>query len=346
MMSFKFLESEKLPPWNPPFLPLFQSGMVSSRALRARAEKKILLRFGNLLAVLLVILAGCGERDTGRVVVYTSHDQVYSQPLLQSLVSEMGLEIGVVYDSEAVKTVGLANRLLAEREHPIADVWWSNEELRTRQLVARGVLASDPPWHHAGYRTRRLVINTNRIDLAEAPVRFQDLTNRIWRGRLAMAFPQFGTTATHFHYLRQRWGAGPWENWCRALAENDPLVVDGNSVVVRRVGAGEAVVGMTDWDDIEAGRRQGLPVASLPLAEDSMVIYATVAQVAGAPHPGSAQRLVKRLIREDLLQTLAGSALEGTGHPAGLPSVPDAVWSAMLSDLEAANQMLNRIFLR
>ena len=29
--------------------------------------------------------------------------------------------------SEAVKTVGLANRLLAEMNHPQCDVWWSNE---------------------------------------------------------------------------------------------------------------------------------------------------------------------------------------------------------------------------
>ena len=72
-----------------------------------------------------------------------------------------------------------------------------------------------------------------------------------------MANPQFGTTAAHFQALRQYWGEAKWESWCRALAANRPLLVDGNSVVVKFVAQGEALVGLTDSDDIADGQLKG-----------------------------------------------------------------------------------------
>ena len=113
-------------------------------------------------------------------------------------------------------------------------------------------------WAAVGYRSRRIVINTNRLSLAAAPHSLLELTNETWRGKVALAYPQFGTTATHFHALRQHWGDERWQAWCRALAANKPLLVDGNSVVVKMVGRGEAWIGLTDSDDIAAGQAGGL----------------------------------------------------------------------------------------
>ena len=59
-------------------------------------------------------------------------------------------------------------------------------------------------------------------------------------------------------------GEERWQAWCRALQANRPFLVDGNSVVVNLVGRGEAWIGLTDSDDIAAGRRDGLPIAELP----------------------------------------------------------------------------------
>src|SRR5207247_3535781 len=73
------------------------------------------------------------------VIVYAAQDQEYAEPILHQFEKETAIKVKAVYDSEAVKTVGLANRLLAERSHPQCDVFWGNEEMRTRQLAARGV---------------------------------------------------------------------------------------------------------------------------------------------------------------------------------------------------------------
>ncbi|MEW6161559.1 MAG: substrate-binding domain-containing protein, partial [Verrucomicrobiota bacterium] len=245
----------------------------------------------------IATFTGCTNRSTSIVVVYTSQDQVYAEPILRQFTHETGIEVRTLYDSEAVKTVGLANRLLAERAHPQCDVFWSNEELRTHQLAAQGMFRDQEPFKRFGYRSRRVVINTNLANAATAPRSLRDLTNESCRGRVALAYPLFGTTATHFMALRQAWGPAAWETWCRALAANKPFLVDGNSVVVKLVGRGEAHFGLTDSDDVAAGQREGLPVAALPISEEALLIPNTVAVVRNAPHPEAAERLYQFLQR-------------------------------------------------
>src|SRR5439155_16195437 len=104
-----------------------------------------------------------------QVVVYCAQDRVYAEPIFRDFEKAAGIKVRAVYDSEAVKTVGLANRLLAERSHPQCDVFWGNEEMRTRQLAGQNVFRETNGWAGFGYRTRRVVINTNRLSLAAAP---------------------------------------------------------------------------------------------------------------------------------------------------------------------------------
>ena len=136
----------------------------------------------------------------------------------------------------------MANRLLAEKSSPQCDVFWNNEELRTWQLAARGVLETN--WASIGYRSRRIVLNTNWHPATAMTFSTGDLTRSWCVGKVALAYPLFGTTATHFLALRQYWGAQKWEQWCRALRLNKPLLVDGNSAVVNLVGRGWLAVSL------------------------------------------------------------------------------------------------------
>jgi iron(III) transport system substrate-binding protein len=155
----------------------------------------------------------------------------------------------------------------------------------------------------------------------------------------------FGTTSAHFIALRQHWGADAWENWCRALAANKPFLVDGNSVVVRLVGRGEAMVGLTDIDDVIAAQREGLPVSALPLTAEALLIPNSVAVVSGSRRPEEARRLFDYLQSDTVSRRLiAAAALEG-GPPDAVPHLP-ANWDSLLTDLEAATEAMRRIFLR
>ena len=308
-----------------------------------------------------------------QVIIYAAQDQVYAEPILRDFEKATRIKVRAVYDSEAVKTVGLANRLLAERSHPQCDVFWGNEEMRTRQLAAQGVFRETNGWAAFGYRSRRLVINTNLVEpalagnpspglrppsprptgrgkgegqrkLPSAPCSLLELTNAVWRGKIALAYPLFGTTATHFLALRQHWGEAGWLAWCRALQANQPFVVDGNSVVVKLVGRGEAWIGLTDSDDIAAGQADGLPVAGVPMRE-VLFIPNTVAVVRHPPHPESAQRLFEYLQSRAVSDRLvAANALEHVG-----PSLKDGLvpnWDELLSRLERDTTTLKGVFLR
>jgi len=293
---------------------------------------------GVCLTVLLCL--SCRDSNERSVIIYTSQDQQFAEPILNDFTKQTGIKVRAVYDSEAVKTVGLAQRLLAEAKHPQCDVWWSNEALRTRQLARRGALEVSSIVEF-GYRSRRIVINTNKLSVAVAPKSLVDLTNAEWRGKVALAYPMFGTTSAQFIALRSRWGGEDWEQWCRALAANKPFLVEGNSMVVKLVGRGEAMVGLTDFDDVMAGQREGLPIMALPLSEGLITIPNSVALARGAPHPAEAKRLAEFITSEPVLGKLISvSALEGTSM------TPSLDWNLVLNDLEAATEAMRRIFLR
>src|SRR5258706_2787199 len=151
-----------------------------------------------LAGVLLPLLTRLGGGGRAKVVVvYASQDEVYAEPILQEFTRQTGIKVKAVYDSEAVKTVGLANRLLAERARPRCDVFWNNEELRTRQLAAQNLFRETNAWVAIGFRSRGMAINTDRLSLAAAPKSLLELTNESWRGKVALAYPFFGTTSAH-----------------------------------------------------------------------------------------------------------------------------------------------------
>jgi iron(III) transport system substrate-binding protein len=185
------------------------------------------------------------------------------------------------------------------------------------------------------------VVNTNK--LATPPRSIVELTNVEWKGKVALAYPMFGTTSAHFIALRRQWGGTAWEQWCIALAANKPFLVDGNSAVVKLVGRGEAVIGLTDFDDIAAGQRESFPIIALPLSDGSLSIPNSVAIVQGAPHREAAAKLQAYITSDAVVEKLiAVSALEGktTEVPA------DFSWAALVPDLEPAAETLKRIFLR
>lgn len=299
-----------------------------------------------------LVLTGCrrsGHALENEVVLYCAQDQVYAEPVLNEFTHRTGIRVRTVYDNEAVKTVGLVNRLLAEKSHPQCDVFWGNEELRTRQLVVLGVFRQTNGWAAMGYRSRRIVINTNLVDSARVPRSLMDLTNAEWRGRISLSYPLFGSTATHFMVLRQYWGPETWTAWCRALAANRPLIVDGNSVVAKMVARGQAWIGLTDSDDILVEQRRGAPLFALPLTHESLLLPNTVAIVDGAPHPAAAQKLFEYLQTEAALKPLVeAGALEGFSVPPEIEAIgtlrPN--WSKVLDDMEAAISAMREIFLR
>ncbi len=91
------------------------------------------------LVVPLLLVCACGDKGATReVVIYTTVDQVYSEPILKAYEEKTGIRVKAVYDVEAAKTTGLVTRLEAEKARPQADVFWNGEFAQTMGLGKRG----------------------------------------------------------------------------------------------------------------------------------------------------------------------------------------------------------------
>ena len=228
------------------------------------------------LALWLVACDAFQDPSGPSLTIYTSQDQVYAEPIFKAFEETSGIRVKALYDHESVKSMGLAKRLVAEKGHPICDLFWSNESLTMRQLLEKGVIHSLESF---GYRSRVMIINTRAMTPDKAPATLLEWAEPQWRNRCVMAYPLFGTTATHMLALRQKWGDEAWSHWCQKLADNGLRTVDGNSAVVQMVGRGDAWIGLTDSDDLAVGLRQGLPLVSIPLNQELCPIVNSVGWV-------------------------------------------------------------------
>ena len=278
----------------------------------------------------LLVLAACQSKPAEQtVVVYTSVDQVYSEPILARFEERTGIDVLAVYDVEAAKTTGLVNRLIAEKDRPQADLFWSGEFAQTLLLKDKGVLAPYRPpaagelpaqyvdpegyWTGLAGRARVLLVNTDRVSPADYPHSLDDLLSPRWPGeQIGIAYPMFGTSATHAAALYAAWGPERARSWYAQLKSRGVRVVDGNSVVRDLVASGQLTMGLTDTDDACGALEKGAPVdlVFLDQAETglgTLVIPGTVALIAGAPHPRQAQALIDFLTGKEVEEELAAS---------------------------------------
>jgi len=88
-----------------------------------------------------VIGLSCRDRpDRPQVVLYCSVDQEVAEPIIAQFEKQSGIKVLAKYDTEASKTVGLAQRIRAEAAAPAADVFWSGEIFHTIRLAREGLL--------------------------------------------------------------------------------------------------------------------------------------------------------------------------------------------------------------
>ncbi|MBI1874108.1 MAG: extracellular solute-binding protein [Acidobacteria bacterium] len=285
----------------------------------------------------LIVAVACGGRTGDRaggtvdrrartVTVYVSTDRVFSEPVLREYERRSGVTVKPVYDTEETKSTGLANRLLAEKDRPQADVFWSNEPVRTLVLKSRGVLASyrspsaggipagliDPEGYWTGFSARIRVIayNTTSVKPQDAPRSVFDLADPAWSGQVAMADPRFGSTSFHVAALYAQVGDAKMDDFFHRLKANRVRIVDGNSVVRDLVARGEVKVGLTDTDDVNVAIEGGQPVAMVLPDRDGLgvpVMPNMVSLIANAPHAEDARRLIDYLLSADVERQLAQS---------------------------------------
>jgi iron(III) transport system substrate-binding protein len=285
-------------------------------------------------------LGGCGgeEAPTGgarggakgapakQVVVYSALDREFAEPVLDAYAKQSGVEVLPKFDIESTKTVGLTNLLVAEASRPRCDVFWNNEILNTLRLRDKGLLvpfrpshaadlpeafkAKDGTWYGFAARARILIVNTKLVPEAERPKGIKDLLDPKWKGKVGIAKPLFGTTATHAACLFAAWGEEKAKAFFKDLKANGVQVLSGNKQVATAVSSGQIAFGLTDTDDAMGELEGGNPVAIVyPDREadqmGTLFIPNTLAIIKGAPHPEAAEALANHVLSPEVEEALA-----------------------------------------
>ena len=280
------------------------------------------------LASGLLGLAGLGDRVEAAdpVVVYSALDREFSEPLLKDYEKRTGVRVLPKFDVESTKTVGLTNLIAAEASRPRCDVFWNNEIVNTIRLKEKGLLepfrpsrASDLPstfrakdgtWYGFAARGRILLVNTKLVAGADRPKGVRDLLDPKWKGKIGIAKPLFGTTATQAACLFAAWGDDKAKAYFRDLKANGVQVLSGNKQVAQAVGSGQIAFGLTDTDDAMGEVDAGNPVVIVypdggPGGIGTLFIPNTISILKGAPHKAAAEALADALLSPEVEAALA-----------------------------------------
>ena len=283
--------------------------------------------------------ANSAEKSADRsVVVYSSADKEFAELIFRAYEQKTGVKVLPLYDTEETKTAGLTARLVAEKDHPRSDVFWSSDTSRAVALVEQGIADSYTPkeaaaipdryksatglWTGFAARIRVLLYNTDRVKAADAPHSILDLTKPRWKGRFAFANPHFGTMSFHAAALFAKWGDAKANTFFEMLKSNGAVVAAGNSDVKDRVSDGRVDIGILDEDDAIVAIREKKPVALVVLDQDGPEALGTPLMpnaallIRGAPHADEARRFIDFLISAEAEQILAASdAAQYPLHP-------------------------------
>lgn len=292
-------------------------GEIGKEQRRKGMKKKLVAAMAAGLS--LFLMAGCGQKN--EVVIYTAVEQVYCEELFEEFEKETGIEVKVVYDTEANKTTGLVNRIISEADRPVCDVFWNNEFIQTIDLQEKGLLASYVPegieeipaaykdaegyWTAIGGRARVMLVNTELLTPEEYPDSVYDFANGTYDGKdLALAYPMFGTTRTHAAAIYALLGEAEGRAFFRSVADAGVQIVDGNSVTKDMAAAGQVKIGYTDTDDAKDAVGDGAPVEMVfPDQEEggigTLITPSTVAMIQDAPNQENAKALIDFIVSQE-----------------------------------------------
>jgi iron(III) transport system substrate-binding protein len=249
------------------------------------------------------------------VVVYTSVDQVFAEPVLRSFEQAAQIRVRAVFDTEETKSTGVLNRLIAESSQPQADVFWSGDPIRPLLLGKRGLVepyrpaqaqfvpaefkAEDGMWTGLAARARVLLVNKTRLTGQPPPQSVFELADPRWKGQAALANPLFGTTTMHVAAWWTAWGEEKTRDFLDKLKQNRVRIASSNGEVKRLVASGEVTFGLVDTDDAFEAIKSGAPVAMIypdQYGLGALIMPSAVLLLRQGPNPETGKRLIDYLL--------------------------------------------------
>jgi iron(III) transport system substrate-binding protein len=275
------------------------------------------------------------------VVVYVSHDQVFSEPILKDFEKETGVNVRAVYDTEETKSAGTMNRLIAEKNNPQADVYWANEPIRAEVLKQQHIAAPylspnaagipetfrDPQEYWTGFAARARVLIA-QDSLEPKPSTIFAYTDPRWRKKAVIANPLFGTTTDEIAALFVLLGDERARAFMQGMRENEVQLSPSNGDSADLVARGQFAFSLVDSDDVVNRVKQHEPVAMVypDQGKDDLgclIVPNAALLIAGSPHPEAGKKLIDYLLSTETERKLAFSDAAQIPLHAGVQTPPE-----------------------
>ena len=282
------------------------------------------ITFWTLIAIVVSVFTACNH-NKNEVVVYTSVDQVFSEPVLRKFEKKTGIKVKAVFDTEETKSTGVLNRIIAEKNNPQCDLFWSGDPIRTVILKNKGISRKyfspsakgintvfgdkDGYWQGFSARARVLVFNKKMLKDFDVPTSIFDLSDTAYKANVAIANPLFGTTTFHIAALFAVLGNKKAKDFMKALKQNKVVVATSNGDVKKRVINGEVFCGITDTDDAFEAKKESEEVDYVFLDRQNgfgtLIIPNTLCLIKNSPNTENAEKLADYLLSAEVETLLA-----------------------------------------
>jgi iron(III) transport system substrate-binding protein len=316
------------------------------------------------LFFIALIISSC-TNNANEVIVYTTVDQVFSEPILKNFEQETGIIVKAVYDTEETKSSGVLNRLIAEKDNPQCDVFWSGDPVRTIVLKNKGISTAYEPkvagdinqvfkdpenqWTGFSARARVLIYNKSLMKEKDVPKSILELTDEKYKGQFTMANPLFGTTTFHVAALFTVLGDEKAKQFLSDLKSNGLVIATSNGDVKKRVSQGEIACGLTDTDDAFEAIKDGADIGIVFLDQagiGSLIMPNTVNLIKNSKNQENGKKLIDYLLSKKTEAKLAISCAQmplhkGVETPKNIPSLDNII--PMQVDYKKTSQKLEEI---
>lgn len=274
--------------------------------------------------IMSIIFVSCNNEDN-ELIVYTSVDRIYSEKIFDMFTEKTGIKVKAVYDVEATKTTGLVNRIISEKDNPVADVFWNGEIIYTMKLKEKGLLEAyespnnvtlpdkfiddDGMWTAFGGRGRIIIVNLDKVNSKDINPSITAFAKQSEIYNIGMAKPMFGTTATYVASLYSKFGEEKGVKLFEDIKNSSVYIVDGNGAVRDMVVAGQLDFGLTDTDDalmaVEKGANVDLIFPDQGIDEvGTLIIPNSVAVIKECKHVDQAHRFIDFLLEKETMETM------------------------------------------
>jgi iron(III) transport system substrate-binding protein len=305
-------------------------------------------RWLTALAATAAALGPASAVPAAELVVYSARH--YGQ---ERAFEEFTKKTGIVVRVHTGNTAELFERLKAEGERTPADVLITVDAGNLWHAARAGLLAAvdspaveanipaslrDPErrWVGLTVRARTIVYNVNRVKPTELST-YEALGDPKWKGRLCLRPSGYVYNQSLLATLIKRHGEARTEQIVRGWAQNQPILIPGDTNLIKAIAAGQCDVGLANHYYLArlVAKDAGYPVAPFWANQQTTGTHVNVSGAgvtAHAKHRAEAIRFIEYLTSPEAQQLFADLSMEYPANPQASVHPVVAKWGKFKAD--------------